>query len=64
MALAPMQDFLSLGSDARMNFPSKASGNWTWRMTSQAITKGLVDRLLDTNLVYDRLNPLTVVGKK
>jgi 4-alpha-glucanotransferase len=64
MALAPMQDFLSLGSDARMNFPSKASGNWTWRMTPQAITKGLVDRLLDTNLVYDRLNPLTVVAKK
>jgi 4-alpha-glucanotransferase len=29
----PMQDILGLGSDARMNTPSVASGNWRWRMT-------------------------------
>lgn len=29
----PMQDVLGLGSDARMNTPSIASGNWRWRMT-------------------------------
>jgi 4-alpha-glucanotransferase len=31
----PMQDILGLGSEARMNTPSVASGNWRWRMTSQ-----------------------------
>lgn len=29
----PMQDLLGLGSEARMNTPSVASGNWRWRMT-------------------------------
>jgi 4-alpha-glucanotransferase len=32
----PMQDVLGLGSEARMNTPSTASGNWRWRMTGRA----------------------------
>jgi 4-alpha-glucanotransferase len=32
----PMQDVLGLGSEARMNTPSTASGNWRWRMTERA----------------------------
>lgn len=31
-ALAPMQDVLNLGTEARMNFPGRPSGNWAWRM--------------------------------
>jgi 4-alpha-glucanotransferase len=31
-AITPMQDVLSLGGEARMNFPSKLGGNWEWRM--------------------------------
>ena len=30
--LAPMQDFLSLGTEARMNLPGRPGGNWTWRV--------------------------------
>jgi len=33
MALIPMQDLLGLGSEARMNTPGTASGNWTWRFS-------------------------------
>lgn len=29
----PMQDMLNLGGEARMNFPGKLGGNWTWRFT-------------------------------
>jgi 4-alpha-glucanotransferase len=32
-AFAPAQDLLRLGSEARLNTPGKADGNWTWRMT-------------------------------
>ncbi|MCF7974585.1 MAG: 4-alpha-glucanotransferase [Phycisphaerae bacterium] len=32
VAMTPMQDILNLGQEARMNFPSKARGNWQWRM--------------------------------
>jgi len=31
MAILPMQDVLELGSEARMNTPGTASGNWHWR---------------------------------
>jgi len=31
-AVAPMQDFMKLGADARMNTPGVAEGNWGWRL--------------------------------
>ena len=31
-AIAPVQDLLGLGAEARMNTPGKEEGNWTWRM--------------------------------
>lgn len=32
LAIAPMQDVLSLGDEARMNVPGVAAGNWQWRL--------------------------------
>jgi 4-alpha-glucanotransferase len=34
MAIVPLQDLLGLDTTARMNYPGKAEGNWTWRMTA------------------------------
>ena len=53
--VAPMQDFLSLGEWARMNYPGNPSGNWDWRMHPDAINEGLIKRLYDTNYLYGRL---------
>ena len=53
--LAPMQDFLSLGEWARMNYPGNPSGNWNWRMHPNAINEGLIARLHETNFLYGRL---------
>jgi len=53
--LAPMQDFLSLGNWARMNYPGNPSGNWDWRMHPDAINEGLIHRLHETNYLYGRL---------
>jgi 4-alpha-glucanotransferase len=36
--VVPVQDVLGLGSEARMNVPSVAEGNWTWRMREGALT--------------------------
>lgn len=54
MTLATMQDLLSLGSEARMNFPGQASGNWSWRMPANALSPELMARLRDTNFLYGR----------
>jgi 4-alpha-glucanotransferase len=51
----PMQDVLGLGSEARMNTPSTASGNWRWRMRSEALSAGAAARLRDMAAIYDRL---------
>ncbi|MBD2020205.1 4-alpha-glucanotransferase [Leptolyngbya sp. FACHB-36] len=44
-AIIPVQDLLGFGSDARMNVPSKAEGNWQWRYHSHALTSEIRDRL-------------------
>jgi len=53
-ALAPMQDLLSLDNRARMNYPSRASGNWQWRMPAGALNEGLRARLAEHNRLYGR----------
>jgi 4-alpha-glucanotransferase len=55
MCMAPMQDLLDLSSEARMNFPNRASGNWQWRMSSGAIDASLVSRLKEMNSLYGRM---------
>jgi 4-alpha-glucanotransferase len=35
--IAPLQDFLGLGSEGRMNTPGQAIGNWRWRFTSEQL---------------------------
>ncbi|EDY82824.1 4-alpha-glucanotransferase [Verrucomicrobiia bacterium DG1235] len=31
LVIVPVQDLMSLGSEARLNTPGEAQGNWTWR---------------------------------
>ncbi len=38
LAIAPLQDVLNLGSDARMNVPGRADGNWRWRCTVEMLS--------------------------
>ncbi|MBI5247753.1 MAG: 4-alpha-glucanotransferase [Elusimicrobia bacterium] len=44
-AIAPMQDLLDLGPDARMNRPGTTEKNWRWRMDAGALTPRLAGRL-------------------
>ncbi len=57
-SLAPMQDLLNLGSEARMNFPGKPSGNWSWRMPADSTSEELCSRLKKINYLYNRLKPM------
>jgi 4-alpha-glucanotransferase len=54
--LAPMQDFLNLGNEARMNYPGNPSGNWTWRMPKDALNRELQEKLNELNYLYSRLS--------
>jgi len=37
LAMAPLQDLLNLGNEARMNIPGRNEGNWRWRCTAEMI---------------------------
>ena len=52
---APLQDFLRLPGEARMNFPGHPSGNWAWRMPPGCLNDGLKARLREMNFLYRRL---------
>jgi len=53
-AIAPMQDFLNLGSEARFNFPSRAEGNWEWRIIETALSEELQMRIKELNWLFQR----------
>ncbi len=44
--IIPVQDYLALGKEARMNFPSTLGDNWKWRMRKGDLTKELAKEIL------------------
>lgn len=55
LCLVPLQDALGLGSDARMNVPSRAEGNWVWRFSPELLRPELAQKLAALAEVSDRL---------
>ena len=53
-AIAPMQDMLDLGTEARMNYPSRLGGNWHWRMQEGDLSEALTKKLRELNYLYWR----------
>ncbi len=51
-------DFLNLGEESRMNFPSTIGGNWQWRMKEDDLTQDKKDFLTRITLLYQRGNEL------
>jgi len=45
LAMVPLQDVLNLGTDARMNLPGRAEGNWRWRCTEDMLSEPAFERL-------------------
>jgi len=54
MAIVPFQDILGLDTDARMNTPSVAEGNWGWRYTTDALTPDLQVKLATLTWLFGR----------
>ena len=54
--IVPLQDYLDLGGEARMNFPGTATdANWTWRAQSGVFTEELAARIRCLTVLYGRL---------
>lgn len=53
-AIIPIQDLLCEGSEKRMNTPSTADGNWSYRFRQEALSKQLSDKLRNLTRLYGR----------
>ena len=45
ISIAPMQDYLGLGSEARINVPGTSSNNWRWRLLDTQLTDAVCDNV-------------------
>ena len=57
LSVVPLQDVLGLGSEARLNTPSKKLGNYLWRCGPGMLTSAFVEKLAALAEVADRLPP-------
>lgn len=54
LAVAPIQDFLGFGSDARMNLPSTEAGCWQFRVTEDQLRQLDSRKIFKLNALYQR----------
>jgi 4-alpha-glucanotransferase len=47
LAIVPMQDYLGLGSEARINTPGTLGGNWRWRVLDSQLTTEVCDNVAE-----------------
>ncbi len=54
-AIVPLQDYLGLGSEFRMNTPGEPEGNWRWRFRWSDLDHGLAGRIADLCWKHGRM---------
>lgn len=55
LCIIPVQDYLGLGEEARINTPATLGTNWKWRMPAKALTKSLEKKIYDVTKLFARL---------
>ncbi len=58
LAVAPLQDVLNLGNEARMNVPGRADGNWRWRCTEESLSGHAFERVRELTKSSNRLRAI------
>ena len=54
LAIAPLQDLLNLGAEARMNVPGRTEGNWAWRVRPDQLDPARAACLAELTALYGR----------
>lgn len=54
LAIFPIQDILGYAGKFRMNTPGKTDNNWRWKLTPGRLTPGIIHRLKDLCVMYNR----------
>lgn len=54
--IIPVQDYMGLGAEARMNFPSTLGTNWKWRMSAEMLSEDLIKEIYHLSKLSERLS--------
>lgn len=54
--ITPVQDFLGLDEEARINHPSTIGKNWKWRMDSEMLSKEMIEKIYKLTKISARLS--------
>ena len=54
-AIIPIQDYLGIGSEGRINTPSTLGNNWKWRLQAGECTDTLADKMNKLSKLYGRI---------
>ena len=54
LCIIPIQEYLGLGQEARINLPSSLGENWKWRLKKDEITDNVISRILELSKLYGR----------
>ena len=54
LCIIPIQDYLKLGNEARINHPSTVGTNWTWRVKASDLTENLSSEIREVTERYGR----------
>jgi 4-alpha-glucanotransferase len=64
LTIAPLQDVLNLGSEARMNVPGRAGGNWSWRFSEDMLSPASFESLRELTESSRRSDPFVTRKSK
>lgn len=56
LCIIPLQDYMGLDNDCRINTPSTVGGNWKWRLLPGQVTEELLKTIGAVTLRYGRWN--------
>jgi len=56
LAVAPVQDLIGLGSEARMNRPGTLEGNWAWRLGAEDLSPSIRAWFAEQTAIFGRWN--------
>lgn len=60
LCIIPMQDYLELGGEARMNLPGTLGNNWVWRAVEGSFSDSLAEKIYKLTRMYGRLGKTSI----
>lgn len=53
-AIIPLQEYMHIGSEGRINTPGTLGNNWQWRINDDALSHNLTEKILNFTQTYKR----------